>query len=276
MVESNTLLSESVGPPSISFLPPLRAMSYQEGRTGGPLLSEHDPALLSDRYFVPIPRDGFLDEDEAVGKESERFKPLRTVPLVTGYALLLFAYIVVFVVLVVFTHKSTTILAAACHVPILLVAGILEGFIRLQHRRRQSLGYLNFYRETRKLLPVPFQTAAYSVSAMLVGVVLLEETGEGAQTVPYYVLGVSVLEGLVILVYMTWYIKRVRRHNKLETLPDAQSFLGAPLTSAPDTRRRNRDAVVDHQVEFIRCLQEQRDALRGEVCDMLAELLRAG
>lgn len=139
-----------------------------------PLLSEHDPSLLSDRYFVPIPRDGFADEDEAVGDESERFEPLRTVPLVTGYALLVFAYIALFLVFVVLGRDSNyTVIAATCHVPLLIAAGLMEGFVRLQHRRRQSLGYLNFYRQTRKLLPVPFQTAAYSVSVMLVLVALM-------------------------------------------------------------------------------------------------------
>lgn len=87
----------------------------------------------------------------------------------------------------------------------------------------------------------------------------------GLDRARYYVFGVALVEGLVIFVYLFWYTNRVRKHNKTETLPDAQQFLEAPLTTAPDTRRRRRDAVVDHQVEFIRCLQEQRNTLRGEV-----------
>ncbi|GMH41194.1 hypothetical protein BSKO_09104 [Bryopsis sp. KO-2023] len=248
------------------------------------LLSEYDQTLLVDRFFIPLPRDGFQDEDEAFGKESERFEPLRTVWLVSFYSCLVLIYIVVYLVhllLVIFGnadekhHDNAIIIAAGAHVLLLVVAGGMEGFIRLQHRRRQSLGYLDFYRQTRKLLPIPFQTAAYSVAAMLV-IVTMSRRAEDEQQTRYYVFAVSVVEGLVLLTYDVLYIKRVLKHNRTETLPDAQQYLEAPLTTAPDTRRRTRDAVVDHQVEFIRCLQEQRDTLRSEVTRLTSMLGEAG
>lgn len=92
----------------------------------------------------------------------------------TGYALIVFSYVAIFLFFVVLDRDNGyTVIVATCHVPVLVIAGVMEGFVRLQHRRRQSLGYLNFYKQTRKLLPVPFQTAAYAVSLMLVVVALM-------------------------------------------------------------------------------------------------------
>ena len=50
---------------------------------------------------------------------------------------------------------------------ILLLAMLLESFLRLKHRRRQQLGYLRFYRNTRHLLSVPFYAAAVATAALL-------------------------------------------------------------------------------------------------------------
>eukprot|EP00803_Ostreobium_quekettii_P001944 evm.model.scf_2381.3 EVM.evm.TU.scf_2381.3 scf_2381:22648-24275(+) len=246
------------------------------------LLSEYDAGLLLDRYYVPIPRDGFADEDEAVGDEAERFQPIRTTWIISLYSLLLLAYIVTVFVTCTFAHDlsldktvvSAEVVAATAHVPLLVLAGVMEGFIRLQHRRRQSLGYLQFYRETRRLLPIPFQTSAYSGAAMLLVVAWYRQASPG-QVPKLAILMVALVEATVMGVFDYVYISRVRKHNRTETLPDAQKYLESAVTTANDTRRRVQDAVVEHQVEFIRYLQTQRNNLAGEVF-RLRELLESG
>jgi len=145
-------------------------------------------------------------------------------------------------------EDTERILAAALHVPLLILSGIMEGIIRLAHRRRQSLGYLEFYRQTKKLLPIPFQTSAYSVAALLV----MQSVKNLDVDQKVWILVVLVLEALMITVFDVLYIKRVLRHNRKETLPDSSKYLHSPLTDIPDTRRRRRDVVFDNQIEVIR------------------------
>ncbi len=56
---------------------------------------------------------------------------------------------------------------ATLHLVILLLAMVLESYLRLNHRWRQQLGYLRFYRGTRHLLSVPFYGAAIATAALL-------------------------------------------------------------------------------------------------------------
>ena len=56
---------------------------------------------------------------------------------------------------------------ATLHLVILLLAMILESYLRLNHRWRQQLGYLRFYRSTRHLLSIPFYAAAIATAALL-------------------------------------------------------------------------------------------------------------
>ena len=46
---------------------------------------------------------------------------------------------------------------ASVHSGVLLCSLLLEAFLRYKHQRRQSQGYLRFYRHTRDLLSLPFQ-----------------------------------------------------------------------------------------------------------------------
>lgn len=46
------------------------------------------------------------------------------------------------------------------HILLLLLALLLESYLRLQHRRRQAAGYLAFYWRTRSLLPLATRTTA--------------------------------------------------------------------------------------------------------------------
>ena len=55
---------------------------------------------------------------------------------------------------------------ATLHLVILLLAMVLESYLRLNHRWRQQLGYLRFYRGTRHLLSVPFYGAAIATAAL--------------------------------------------------------------------------------------------------------------
>lgn len=221
------------------------------------LLSGYDESLLVDRYYVPLPRGGFCDEDEAVGDEAERFQPIRTIWLIALYSFALLVYIIlVFFACVIITPSipifkvlsaevSPEVVAATAHVPLLVLAGVMEGFIRLQHRRRQSLGYLQFYRETRRLLPIPFQTSAYSGAAMLLVVAWYHKASQAPRLA---IMMVALVEGMVMGVFNAVYISRVQRHNRTETLPDAQQYLRSPITTGRDTRRRVQDAVAEHQV----------------------------
>jgi len=56
---------------------------------------------------------------------------------------------------------------ATLHLVILVLAMVLESYLRLNHRWRQQLGYLRFYRSTRHLLSVPFYGAAIATAALL-------------------------------------------------------------------------------------------------------------
>ena len=56
---------------------------------------------------------------------------------------------------------------ATLHLVILLLAMVLESYLRLNHRWRQQLGYLRFYRSTRHLLSIPFYAAAIATAALL-------------------------------------------------------------------------------------------------------------
>jgi hypothetical protein len=49
---------------------------------------------------------------------------------------------------------------ASAHILLLLLALALEGYLRLQHRRRQAAGYLAFYWRTRGLLSTPTRITA--------------------------------------------------------------------------------------------------------------------
>jgi len=215
-----------------------------------PLLVNYDERLILDRAFVPVPRDGFYDPDDTETRESERFQPLGTIALVSCYSVVLGVVIVVLAGYMLLKDDEDTerILAAALHVPLLILAGIMEGIIRLAHRRRQSLGYLEFYRQTKKLLPIPFQTSAYSVAALLV----MQSVKNLDVDQKVWILVVLVLEAFMITVFDVLYIKRVLRHNRKETLPDSSKYLHSPLTDIPDTRRRRRDVVFDNQIEVIR------------------------
>ena len=51
-------------------------------------------------------------------------------------------------------------LQASAHILLLLLALALEGYLRLQHRRRQAAGYLAFYWRTRGLLSNPMRITA--------------------------------------------------------------------------------------------------------------------
>lgn len=216
------------------------------------LLVHDDERLILDRAFVPMPRDGFYDPDDTETRESERFQPLRTIALVSCYSTVLGATIAVLTVYVAVEgdEQKERILAAALHVLLLILAGAMEGIIRFSHRRRQSLGYLEFYRQTKKLLPIPFQTAAYSVAALFLLQSCFSDSGVVSQDV--FIIAICLLEGLAMMIFDILYIRRVLRHNRKETLPDASKYLHSPLTDIPDTRRRRRDVVFDNQVEVIR------------------------
>ena len=223
-----------------------------DGDEQGPLLVHDDESLVLDRSFVPVPRDGFRDPEDTETRVSERFQPMRTIALVSCYSAALGVYIAVQTVYITVWGDVDTemILAASLHVPLLILAGVMEGIIRLAHRRRQSLGYLEFYRQTKRLLPIPFQTAAYSVAALLLLQSLTRISGFVSQK--ECIIAICVLEGLAISVFDFLYIRRVLRHNRKETLPDTSKYLHSPLTDIPDTRRRKRDVVFDNQVEVIR------------------------
>ena len=49
---------------------------------------------------------------------------------------------------------------ASAHILLLLLALLLESYLRLQHRRRQAAGYLAFYWRTRSLLPLATRVTA--------------------------------------------------------------------------------------------------------------------
>ena len=49
---------------------------------------------------------------------------------------------------------------ASAHILLLLLALLLESYLRLQHRRRQAAGYLAFYWRTRSLLPAATRVTA--------------------------------------------------------------------------------------------------------------------
>ncbi len=49
---------------------------------------------------------------------------------------------------------------ASAHILLLLLALLLESYLRLQHRRRQTAGYLAFYWRTRSLLPAATRVTA--------------------------------------------------------------------------------------------------------------------
>jgi hypothetical protein len=49
---------------------------------------------------------------------------------------------------------------ASAHILLLLLALLLESYLRLQHRRRQQAGYLAFYWRTRGLLSIPTRVTA--------------------------------------------------------------------------------------------------------------------
>lgn len=229
------------------------------------LLADYDKSLNANREFVPVPQDGFYDPYDTETRQSERFQPLRTILLVSCYSAALAVYIVIllFVITLSDSDKTPVILAASLHVPLLVLAGLMEGVIRLQHRRRQSLGYLEFYRQTKKLLPIPFQTAAYSVAALLLLESWSKDKEGNSQEVSMIV--ICVLEGIAIAIYDFFYIRRVLRHNRKETLPDASKYLQTPLTDIPDTRRRRQDVVFDNQVEIIRYLRRQTKRLHEEI-----------
>lgn len=217
-----------------------------------PFLVHYDERLTFDRSYVPMPRDGFYDPEDTETRESERFQPLRTIALVSFYSIVLGISILIQIVYVLFEddERKQQIMAAVLHVPLLILAGVMEGILRLAHRRRQSLGYLEFYRKTKKLLPIPFQTAAYSVAALFL--VQAWFSMYSWTTQEYWIIGISVSEGLAIVVFDILYIQRVLRHNRKETLPDSSKYLSSPLTDIPDTRRRRRDVVFDNQIEVIR------------------------
>lgn len=67
-------------------------------------------------------------------------------------------------------HLIQMQLQATLHLFVLVVAMLLESYLRLNHRRRQQLGYLRFYRDTRHLLSIPFYAAATATAALLLGV----------------------------------------------------------------------------------------------------------
>ncbi len=49
---------------------------------------------------------------------------------------------------------------ASAHILLLLLALLLESYLRLQHRRRQLAGYLAVYWHTRGLLSIPTRATA--------------------------------------------------------------------------------------------------------------------
>ena len=75
------------------------------------------------------------------------------------------------------THTQATL-----HLVILVLAMVLESYLRLNHRWRQQLGYLRFYRSTRHLLSVPFYGAALATAALL----LAELWPEAARWLPQH------------------------------------------------------------------------------------------
>eukprot|EP00210_Caulerpa_lentillifera_P005504 g5263.t1 len=241
------------------------------------LLADYDKSLNPNREFVPVPQDGFYDPYDTETRQSERFQPLRTIALVSFYTAALTVYIVIFLCIILFGQDNNTavILAASFHVLLLVIAGVMEGVIRLQHRRRQSLGYLEFYRQTKKLLPIPFQTAAYSVAALFLLKSLSEHSSYNIPEEECMIV-VCVLEGMVIVIYDFFYIRRVLQHNQKETLPDASKYLQTPLTDIPDTRRRRRDVVFDNQVEIIRYLRRQTKRLHEEIMKLRETSVTSG
>ena len=72
---------------------------------------------------------------------------------------------------------------ATVHLLILLLAMLLESYLRLNHRWRQQLGYLRFYRNTRHLLSIPFYAAAVATAALL----LVELWPAAALQVPQHI-----------------------------------------------------------------------------------------
>lgn len=66
---------------------------------------------------------------------------------------------------------------ATLHLVILVLAMVLESYLRLNHRWRQQLGYLRFYRSTRHLLSIPFYGAAIATAALLLAELWPKATG---------------------------------------------------------------------------------------------------
>ena len=66
-----------------------------------------------------------------------------------------------------FSFLTQILLQASVHLLLLVLAMVLESYLRLNHRWRQQLGYLRFYRNTRHLLSVPFYAVSCSIAASL-------------------------------------------------------------------------------------------------------------
>ncbi|CAK0761003.1 hypothetical protein CVIRNUC_002819 [Coccomyxa viridis] len=242
---------------------PNESQQERRSRTG---LSDYDETLLLDRTHIPVPED---PGDFGAGEQPEAELGTGTGPILgTAAATLCYwacacTYTVFLFITIYTTRLDDFEVKASAHILLLLLALLLESYLRLQHRRRQAAGYLAFYWRTRSLLPLATRVTALGQGLLTMVAFWADVPPQPDQLCKLQI--IACLELAAITLFTILYLAQLWRHFR-EVQPDAERYLAAAWLPVPGCdHSRGPDTVVEQQAEAMRWLSRRCHDLQLEV-----------
>lgn len=163
-------------------------------------------------------------------------------------------------------HRLIPSLLCSCNAILLLITGIFQQYLSYQVRKVRLQGYYKLSQKLKRIVRLPFATAAYGTAVMLLILVWQPH---------FRILSVSTLLRITIIVevicagsFMSLYIGCVRQYNSLDFQPDVLKSLYSSLqpSGAPDeSRYHDGGRLSDQQMALLQYQRENLHYLSEEV-----------
>lgn len=171
------------------------------------------------------------------------------------------------------------------HVGLWVTLFVLDRVLQHQHHLSQSLGYLEFFRETKELRRLPHSILSIGNAVLLIISAVIggdsNKMNRGGLAL-YNILQITFsIEFVLCVPGILWYLVKVVKFNKRKPLPDAEDsdFLstyinrGASATLSITGFRDNDylDEVLEKQADMIRYLQQHNANLGKRLMKLTAQ-----
>ncbi|KAK3718272.1 hypothetical protein QZH41_013161 [Actinostola sp. cb2023] len=171
------------------------------------------------------------------------------------------------------------------HVSLWLIVFVADRYLQYAHHISQSLGYLQLFRDTKDIRRLPYNMLNLGNAVLLIITAVLGHQGTWSGLTLINILQIIfVLEMVVVVPGIIWYLAKVIKFNRTKPHPDAEDteflngFTAAAAISQSVSETGFRDGeylddVLEKQADMIRYLQ-QHNANLGRRLMHLIQLKR--